>query len=520
MKKRFNITGICLPDRHYMVDTSNKLRQTLDMVEIGEYFVINRPRQYGKTTMLANIQNHLSQSEEYFPIALNFQGIDRQWHESDEAFALMFFDQLRYFLSFHLEDLQAFFIAEREKIEDMNDLSIFISRLVNKIGKRIVLLIDEVDASSNYEPFLSFLGMLRTKYLARSQPQHATFHSIVLAGVHDIKSLKYKLRDPQAAQYNSPWNIATDFEVRMSFDPAEITTMLKQYQEEEGVEMNKVEIAEHLYYHTSGYPFLVSKLCKTIAEKLLPKKAEKRWDKADIDTAVKLLLNENNTNFDSLIKNLENHKGLYDLVYRVLIESEQIPFNPHEPTISLGSMYGIFKRNGRLSIHNRIYEQIIYDYMIAKTLVQFPRGQNLAGHFLLENNELDLKNVLLKFQQFMKENYSAKQDSFLETHGRLLFLSFLTPILNGQGHAFKEVQTSQEKRLDVVVTYFQHRYIIELKRWYGPEYHERGLAQLADYLEDHGLDTGFLLIFDDRKNKEWKQEWIDFQGKRIFAVWV
>lgn len=520
MKKRFNITGICFPDSHYMVDTSSKLRQTLEMVEVGEYFVINRPRQYGKTTMLANIQNHLDHSEEYFPIALNFQGIDRKWHESDEAFALMFVQELIRALKFTQQELTELLQKNLPEVKDMSSLSDVITEMAHAANKKMVLLIDEVDASSNYTPFLSFLAMLRTKYLSRSQPQHATFHSIVLAGVHDIKSLKYKLRNPEDAQYNSPWNIATDFEVRMSFDPAEITTMLKQYQEAEGVEMDQMEIANQLYYHTSGYPFLVSKLCKTIAEKLLPKKAEKRWEKADVEEAVQMTVRENNTNFDSLIKNLENHQKLYNLVYRVLIDSEQIPANPHEPTISLGRMYGVFKSNGRLSIHNRIYEQIIYDYLIAKTLVQFSKGQNLAGHFLLEKNELDMQGVLLRFQQFMKENFSDKQDSFLETHGRLVFLSFLTPILNGVGHAFKEVQVSQEKRLDIVVTYFEHRYIIELKRWYGPEYHERGLAQLADYLEAHSLDTGFLLIFDDRKKKDWKQQWIDFQGKRIFAVWV
>jgi len=70
--------------------------------------------------------------------------------------------------------------------------------------KKLVLLIDEVDASANYEPFLVLLGMLRTKYLSRDFPEHYTFHSVVLAGVHDIKSLKFKLRNPNDAQTNSP----------------------------------------------------------------------------------------------------------------------------------------------------------------------------------------------------------------------------------------------------------------------------------------------------------------------------
>ena len=50
MKKKFTITGKCIPSQDYMADVSKQLAQTLDMVEIGEYFIINRPRQYGKTT--------------------------------------------------------------------------------------------------------------------------------------------------------------------------------------------------------------------------------------------------------------------------------------------------------------------------------------------------------------------------------------------------------------------------------------------------------------------------------------
>ena len=171
-------------------------------------------------------------------------------------------------------------------------------------------------------------------------------------------------------------------------------------------------------------------------------------------------------------------------------------------------------------IHNRIYEQRIYNYMTAKATIQLSKNQNYAGHFVLDNNELDIKAVLLKFQQTMKEQYSEKNKDFLEAHGRVLFLAFLSPILNGHGYSFKEVQVSLEKRLDVVITFLQHRYIIELKKWYGTKAHEKGLDQLADYLDIHNLQEGWLLIFDDRKKKIETAKSIKHKGKAIFAVWV
>ena len=361
MNKKFNTTGVCHPNLHYMADTSKKLEQVMAMIEKGEYFVINRPRKYSKTTMLHLLTKRLNELEDY------------------------------------------------SQAEDVN--------------------------------------------------------------------------------------------------------------------MDIPAIAEQLYYYTSGYPFLFSKLCKIIAEDILPEQNKddnhkNTWTDEDLEAAVQILLKENNTNFDSLIKNLDNNPALYKLVYRVIIDGDRIPFNHHIPEIHQGILYGIFRPNHRIKIHNRIYEQVIYNYMTSNSLTKIESGYLLGNHFLKENNALDIEAVLLKFQQFMKEEYNKKSDAFLEAEGRLIFLAFFAPILNGRGYTFKEVQVSMEKRLDVLVTYFQYRYIIELKRWYGPKAHAQGLQQLCDYLDIHGLNKGYLLIFDPRKEKAWAQEVIQHQGKEIFAVWI
>jgi hypothetical protein len=120
----------------------------------------------------------------------------------------------------------------------------------------------------------------------------------------------------------------------------------------------------------------------------------------------------------------------------------------------------------------------------------------------------------------MKEQYSKRNRDLIEREWRLIFLAFLKPILNGQGHDFKEVETSEEKRLDIVVTYLQWKYIIELKLWRGEKSHERGLNQLVNYLNIHGVSQGWLLIFDDREKPTWREELIQRDGKEIFAVWV
>ncbi len=75
MKKRFNITGACIPEEHYMVDISNKINEIFTMIRQGDYFVINRPRQYGKTTTLYMLNRLLKNSGDFFPINTSFEGI-------------------------------------------------------------------------------------------------------------------------------------------------------------------------------------------------------------------------------------------------------------------------------------------------------------------------------------------------------------------------------------------------------------------------------------------------------------
>lgn len=85
---------------------------------------------------------------------------------------------------------------------------------------------------------------------------------------------------------NSPWNIAADFLVDMSFSAKEIEGMLNKYESDYHTGMNTEISANLIYDYTAGYPFLVSKLCKLIDERVagskkFPEKTD-AWTKAGI----------------------------------------------------------------------------------------------------------------------------------------------------------------------------------------------------------------------------------------------
>ena len=135
---------------HWFSFTINAADQQIinQYIESGQYFTINRARQYGKTTLLYLLEKEL-RKQDYLVLSLSFEAAD------------------------------------------------------------------EVDKSSDNQIFLSFLGLLREKYLKCQQGKDVTFHSVILAGVYDIKTLKLKLHPQEESKYNSLWNIADNNQMYM-----------------------------------------------------------------------------------------------------------------------------------------------------------------------------------------------------------------------------------------------------------------------------------------------------------------
>lgn len=100
----------------------------------------------------------------------------------------------------------------------------FIMDMCMQTDRAIVLMIDEVDQACNHQVFLDFLGILRSMYLRRRYI--CTFQSVVLAGVYDIKNIRWKIRPQEQHKYNSPWNISADFNIDLSFSVSDIAGML------------------------------------------------------------------------------------------------------------------------------------------------------------------------------------------------------------------------------------------------------------------------------------------------------
>ncbi|MDR2713900.1 MAG: AAA-like domain-containing protein [Clostridiales bacterium] len=519
--KKFNVTGLCLPQKHYMVDISEKLDKIITLVEAGHYFTINRARQYGKTTTLFMLNKALP--PDYTCIILSFEGVGETMFENSASFCQYFLLLISKAMESRDKDFAAAWLDE--SVTNFILLGFHLDKLCK--DRKIVLLIDEIDKSSNNQIFLHFLGMLRSKYLSRENGYSFTFHSVILAGVYDIKNIKLKMisegaltQGPDESKiYNSPWNIAVNFKVDMSFSSSEIATMLTEYKTDNKKDLDISIISEKIYGFTSGYPFLVSRICQAIDEEL-----GKDWTPGGVQDAVTIILGEKNTLFDDLIKNIENNKKLADFLYDLLLIGAEKYFNTDNSLVNLGFMYGFIKNSdGMVKISNMIFETRIYNYFISENNINQDK-KKITGVFqedVVRNGKFDMELCLQKFRTHYLEIFSERDQEFIENNGRLLFLTYLKPLINGQGFYHIESQLVDLRRMDIVVDFGRDQFIIEIKIWRGGSKHQEAYEQLLGYMDSKNARVGYLLTFDFRKevNKLRCAKWVGFDsGKRIFDV--
>ena len=77
-----------------------------------------------------------------------------------------------------------------------------------------------------------------------------------------------------------------------------------------------------------------------------------------------------------------------------------------------------------------------------------------------------------------------------------------------------------DARLDVIVNYGHHEYVIELKRIFSESDRTEGIEQLLGYMENKGTNIGYYLTFDFRKKSVSKSEWLTFEDKKILEISV
>ncbi|MBV7329805.1 ATP-binding protein [Chloroflexi bacterium TSY] len=489
----FNTHGPVEAEKHYVVSRQSLVDKLSTQIDQGKYFTIFAPRQMGKTTLLRKLEEILVENPDYLPVPLSFERFEC-WSASD------FLDEVGELITYHISQTpQVSAHPHRQEIKNLltghppksyQTFEHFFRNLYEVASDlKVVLIIDEFDAIPQ-NALTPLLQTWRAMYLEKRPPH--SLHSVILIGIQNIARLNLGRSSPFNIAYQQRLNGFTFDEVQEMM--AQYTTDTRQVFEPDALSM--------LHEQTAGHPFLINRTAAILTEEIVPDQSRSLTTN-DLRTALNQLVRETNYNFETIIRHASEY---HDDVINILFGG-RYKFNLNNSMVNDLYTQGVIGQDqyDNCQIANPIYSEVLLaafrpvrvDYQ-ATILVN---GYDFRPHAV--DGQLQMMVLLSRFRKFVerrgREAFKVTEMP-QEATGQYLLMAYLDLIVRQLGgDLFTEVD-SGEGRLDLIVVYQGHRYVIETKIWRGPVEFDNGLEQLAAYLTTEGEENGYYVVFHARPN--------------------
>ena len=135
--------------------------------------------------------------------------------------------------------------------------------------------------------------------------------------------------------------------------------------------MDVKKTAELIYDYTSGYPYLVSAICKLLDEEIPEsddfEEVRSVWTAKGVTEAVSRILDERIPLFESMMRQLAEYPDIKRMLDVVLFQGKRIAYNPDNFALNLSVMFGyIVKKSGSIQVANRMFEMRLYSYFLSE----------------------------------------------------------------------------------------------------------------------------------------------------------
>jgi hypothetical protein len=511
----FNTAGACVPGEHYMLPPALRLGRVLQLVDERKYFTLQSGRQTGKTTSAQWLARHYNAGERYRAIWVDLQTACEQ---PDPAVA---FRTVLTNLDFAVETWLGDVGVPPPSARSLEDPATVVLRYLRDLAGRcprpLVVLIDEADGLVG-PTMVSFLSQLRDGYLARSMAPFP--HSIALIGARAVRDYVYTQEERRAAAWlgtTSPFNITAEAVSLGPFTHAEVEELLLQHTTATGQRFEPAAVAA-IYELSQGHPWLVNALADRVVEHDLPDRSIAVTPE-HVEAAKETLIVERRTHIDSLVARLREPR-----VSRILdpmLAGEQTANDVLDDDFAYVLGLGLIRRReGRFEIANPIYREVVPR---ALTYIRQMQIANEPADYLRPDGTLDMARLMADWQIFWCEDghLAASGFSYRESGPHRMLMAFLQRIVNGGGRIEREYGLGRGA-LDLVVEWRGQRHAIEVKLRRDTQTEKRALAQVTRYLDKIGLDEGWLVMFDLRARRSWKQrlasKTVKTGGKRIHLI--
>ena len=520
-KRNFCAGGPIPKEGYYVLRDRPEISEIIDKVEKGRYFVIYAPRQVGKTSLIQEVVQKLSDDSEYLPLYLTFQNFDQKINKED------FYRELARTLLFEIQislknkNVENLIEVDESEIYSQLSFTKFMETLHGQIPHHLCLFIDEFEDIPK-DVLDGFLRTLRGIYLKKQRDENYNIlHSMGVIGVRSISQMTF-------ARTSSPFNIHESISIS-NFTTEQVKELLMQYSKETG-EVFSEEVIEFIADKTGGQPYLVNLVAKILTTEIKPYTENRPITIPNTENAyMKMLTMRGNSNLDSIrkrIRDANNRKRLMSIITR-----GNVRYNVNDEILEELITFGIIQeKDGYCIISNPAYAHaIIYSYMPWNNGTPeefFPDGYQpvidsdgfIKPHPVIENFQYFLPKVDPKFY-FPEETgfdtlrYSTQALEIVPHYFLLGQFDILAYYVGG--HARAEVHQGH-KRMDIVV--FEkggRKTVIECKIWRGVAYQQEAREQVVDYLIHEGLSLGYLVFFAQSQKASYSFSKVEVFGKTV-----
>jgi hypothetical protein len=313
--------------------------------------------------------------------------------------------------------------------------------------------------------------------------------------MRDVRDYKVKSGGSERLNTASPFNIKARSLTIGNFTAEEVATLYRQHTTETGQVFTDEAIAR-AYQLTQGQPYLANALAKVAVEELQTDLAQP-ITLPDIERSKDILIERQETHLDSLGERLYEPRIRY-IIEPILAGGDltSLPFDDLRFVRDLGLVRD--DERGNLVIANPIYREVIPTMLSVITRASIRLPQPI---WLNADGSLNADKLLEAFLSFWRQHGQPllKSVHYHEIAPHIVLMAFLHRVVNGGGSLEREYAIGT-RRMDVCVRYGAVTLGMELKVWRGGARDplNEGLAQLDQYLNGLGLDTGWLVIFDQR----------------------
>ena len=158
MQRYFNVAGPCVPDKHYLLPTSERCAEIHALIASEMFFVIHAARQSGKTTLLKDLARHLNGGGRYHALYCSLESV--QGIEDPERGIKAVFEAICLAMR-RVPGLDPPLFSEGVDVSHFTTvLGDAFGRLCGRLGKPLVVLFDEADCLSG-QTLITFLRQLR-----------------------------------------------------------------------------------------------------------------------------------------------------------------------------------------------------------------------------------------------------------------------------------------------------------------------------------------------------------------------